>query len=183
VALAVRTQRQPDVVQVVESLRGLSGEEEWQTVLSRIESSLAGGKTVSEFVRVVGLAKGVTGYSMHVVPVAIYAWLRHPGDFRTALISALECGGDTDTVGAILGALAGVTVGKQGIPADWLAKIWEWPRSVSFVERVAANLGEQKSKQRPLGPARYFWPGLIPRNLMFLAVVFAHGFRRLAPPY
>ncbi len=183
VALVVRTQLQPQIVQVLELLRGLSGEGEWQLVLSRIEPSLVVGKTVSEFVRAAGLEKGVTGYSMHVVPVAIYAWLRHPGDFRTALISALDCGGDTDTVGAILGALEGATVGKKGIPVDWVASIWEWPRSVSYIERVAARLGEQKSMQRPLGPVRYFWPGLIPRNLLFLAVVLAHGFRRLAPPY
>jgi hypothetical protein len=28
-----------------------------------------------------------------------------------------------------------------------------------------------------------FWPGLLPRNLLFLAAVLAHGFRRLLPPY
>ena len=60
----------------------------------------------------------VTGYSMHVVPAAIDAWPRHPTDFRTALVSVLECGGDTYTVGAILDVLAGATVGKQGIPVD-----------------------------------------------------------------
>ena len=27
---------------------------------------------------------------MHVVPVALYAWLRHTGNFRTALISVLN---------------------------------------------------------------------------------------------
>lgn len=183
VALAVQTQRQPDIAQVLQLLRGLSAEAEWQSLLSRIESSLASSMTVSEFVRAGGLEKGVTGYSLHVVPVAIYAWLRHPGDFRAALISALECGGDTDTVGAILGALIGATVGKQGIPQDWLAEIWEWPRSVSFIERVAAALAKQKATQKSAGPVRYFWPGSIPRNLLFLAVVLAHGFRRLAPPY
>jgi ADP-ribosyl-[dinitrogen reductase] hydrolase len=182
-ALTARTQRRTDVVQVLQLLRGLSGEAEWQMMLSRIESSLAGGKTVSEFVQSIGLERGITGYALHVVPVAIYAWLRHIGDFRTALISALERGGDTDTVGAILGALAGATVGKQGIPTDWLDKIWEWPRSVSFIERVAAGLARQKATQQPIGPVRFVWPGVIPRNLMFLAVVLAHGFRRLAPPY
>ena len=32
-------------------------------------------------------------------------------------------------------------------------------------------------------PVRYFWPGVVARNLFFLAVVLTHGFRRLAPPY
>jgi len=183
VALAAQTQRQPDVAQVLKLLSAFSAEAEWQALLSRIESSLAGGKTVSEFVRAIGLEKGVTGYSLHVVPVAIYAWLRHPGDFRAAMISALECGGDTDTVGAIVGALAGATVAQQGIPTDWLDKIWDWPRSISFIERVATGLAKQKEAKQPVGPVRFFWPGLIPRNLLFLAVVLAHGFRRLAPPY
>lgn len=30
---------------------------------------------------------------------------------------------------------------------------------------------------------RYFWPGLLPRNLLFLVVVLLHGFRRLLPPF
>ncbi|HYV27587.1 MAG TPA: ADP-ribosylglycohydrolase family protein [Candidatus Eisenbacteria bacterium] len=183
VALAVRTQDQPEVQQVLSLFRGLSGEQQWQTVLSRMETSLAAQMTVPEFVRTLGLDKGVTGYSLHVVPVAIYAWLRHPRDFRTAMISALECGGDTDTVGAILGAMSGGTVGKQGMPNEWLASVCEWPHSVTFMERVASRLAEQKDAQNSLGPVRYFWPGLIPRNLIFLAVVLAHGFRRLAPPY
>jgi ADP-ribosyl-[dinitrogen reductase] hydrolase len=183
VALTARTETQPAADKIMEMLHRLSNQDEWQTVLSQIASSLAARNSVSEFVRSLGLEKGVTGYSLHVVPVAIFAWLRHPGDFRAALISALECGGDTDTVGAVLGALAGATDGRQGIPADWLDGILEWPRSVSFMERVAARLAEQKRAAHSLGPVRYFWLGLIPRNILFLVIVILHGFRRLAPPY
>jgi ADP-ribosyl-[dinitrogen reductase] hydrolase len=32
-------------------------------------------------------------------------------------------------------------------------------------------------------PLPVFVPALIPRNLLFLAVVLFHGFRRLFPPY
>lgn len=182
-ALALQTQQPPEIQQVLERLLGLCAQEEWRTWLSRIESSLAANLSVSEFVRAVGLHQGVTGYSLHVVSVAIYAWLRHPGDFRAPLTSALEWGGDTDTVGAILGALAGATVGKQGIPRDWLLDIWEWPRSLSFIERVAGRLADQKLSRKALGPVRYFWPGLFPRNVLFLVTVLVHGLRRLAPPY
>ncbi|MEW6160425.1 MAG: ADP-ribosylglycohydrolase family protein, partial [Verrucomicrobiota bacterium] len=103
--------------------------------------------------------------------------------FRAALISAMECGGDTDTVGAILGALIGANLGKEGIPQEWLDKIWEWPRSVSFMERMAERLAEQKSTRQQGLSVAYCWPGLIPRNLLFLAAVLGHGFRRLAPPF
>jgi ADP-ribosyl-[dinitrogen reductase] hydrolase len=129
----------------------------------------------------VGLERGVTGYSLHVAPVAICGWLRHPNDFRAAMIGALECGGDTDTVGAILGALVGAVVGRQGIPRDWLDAVSDWPRSVSFMQRVGVCLSAQAVNSP--GPVRYFWLGLIPRNLLFLVVVLLHGFRRLTPPY
>ena len=106
-------------------------ESEWQKIIVKIKNSLAVGDSVSDFVSGLNLKRGVTGYSLHVVPVALYAWLRHPDDFRSALATALDCGGDTDTVGAILGALSGAVVGKRGIPIEWLNGIWEWPRSIS----------------------------------------------------
>lgn len=183
VALTLQYQGRLEAAALFATLCELSQEGEWQSVLSRIESGLIAQNTVAEFVRAMGLERGITGYALHVVPVAIFVWLRHPDDFRTAMTAALACGGDTDTVGAILGALIGFSVGKQGIPAEWRGAICEWPRSVSFMERVANRLAEQTQTGRTLGEVRYFWPGLIPRNLLFLGVVLAHGFRRLAPPY
>lgn len=114
VALAVLTGQPPEVDQVLRCLRRLSDYGEWQELLRRVESSIGENQSIAEFVRTLGMNRGVTGYSLHVVPVAIYAWLRHPGDFRQALISALNCGGDTDTVGAIAGAMIGAGVGDRG---------------------------------------------------------------------
>ena len=182
-ALAVSTKGQPNASDVIAMLRRLSSEKEWQIALSKIESALHASDSVSNFVFSLGLKKGVTGYSLHVVPVALYAWMRHPKDFRAAMTSALACGGDTDTVSAILGALAGASGGRQQVPHEWLERVWDWPRSVTLIERIAARLAEQQFAERPLGPIRYFWPGLIPRNVLFLVIVLVHGFRRLAPPY
>ena len=182
VALTVQHQGQPPAASVFAVLRSLSEEAEWRSVLSQMESGLVTQSSVADFVRALGLERGVTGYALHVVPVAIFAWLRHPGDFRAAMTAALDCGGDTDTVGAILGAMIGAGVGPEGIPAEWRAAICEWPRSLSFMERVARRLAEQKQAAAALGPVHYFWPALIPRNLLFLIVVVIHGFRRLIPP-
>lgn len=33
------------------------------------------------------------------------------------------------------------------------------------------------------GPLPLFWPGVIPRNLLFFVLVLAHALRRLLPPY
>ena len=183
VALTMLNHGQPDSSEVISALLRLSPEAEWEVLLTAIDVSLKSQHSVAEFACGLGLKKAVSGYSLHVVPVALYAWLRHPGDFRAALISILECGGDTYTAGAILGALGGVSGGRNSIPAEWLNALWEWPRSRSVVEQIGASLAEQKSSGQAHGPVRFCWPGLIPRNLLFLAVVLVHGFRRLLPPY
>jgi ADP-ribosylglycohydrolase len=114
----------------------------------------------------------------HTVPVALFAWLRHRGDFTASVASSIRCGGDTDTVAAIVGSLAGCEVGVDGIPVDWREGLVDWPRSPRLLGRLAVELGSPGGT-----PVRWFWPGVLPRNLFFLAVVLAHGFRRLLPPY
>jgi ADP-ribosylglycohydrolase len=183
VALTMLNHGPPDSSAVISVLRQLSPEGEWKRLLAAIETSLEAQHSTPEFAGSLGLKKAVSGYSLHIVPVALYAWLRYPNDFRTALISVLECGGDTDTTGAILGALSGVSGGKGSIPSEWLNALWEWPHSRSLVEKIAARLAEQKSSRCARGPVYCFWPGLLLRNLFFFAVVLIHGFRRLLPPY
>jgi ADP-ribosylglycohydrolase len=106
-ALAVTAGRMPGAGPVFSMLRDLCAEREWLDRIGQMETALARNDSVAEFARATGLERGVTGYALHVVPVALYAWLRHDGGFRAALVAALDCGGDTDTVGAILGALCG----------------------------------------------------------------------------
>jgi ADP-ribosylglycohydrolase len=164
-------------------LRSLDDGKEWTTICQKLEDGLGAGMSVGSFAETLGLRDGISAYSYHSVPVALYAWLRSPSDFREALTSALNCGGDTDTIGAIAGALAGASVGTSRIPAEWLNQICEWPRSIKVLAQAAERLARQKTVGKPLGPVEYFWPALVPRNLAFLLVVLAHGFRRLAPPY
>ena len=164
-------------------LPSLGTDAEWQEICRKLRAALAAGRSVAEFADELGLQRGVTGYAYHSVPVALYAWLRHPDDFRTALIAVLACGGDTDTVGAILGALMGARLGRVAVPQEWLGGIYDWPRSAGLLVQVAEQLSQQRTTKRVLGPVRYFWPLLAIRNVVFLVTVLCHGFRRLLPPY
>ena len=86
----------------------------------------------------------------------------------------------------MVGGIAGATVGVGGIPAEWLDGLLEWPRSAAWMRALAERLARQfpvEGGSAKLGPLPLFWPGLVPRNLLFLAVVLGHGFRRLLPPY
>lgn len=48
-------------------------------------------------------------------------------DYRTAITRAIQGGGDTDTVAAITGALAGALHGVSGIPLSWQRQVHGWP--------------------------------------------------------
>jgi ADP-ribosylglycohydrolase len=183
VSLILTRQQPPPNSDVLSTLQRLSPEEEWQKLIAEIGEALGANESVAEFASRLSLENGVTGYALHVVAVAAYVWMIHRADFRSAMTEALNCGGDTDTVGAILGALCGASGGVECIPKEWLDGLWEWPRSAEFMRNLANRLAKQKESTEPLGAVGYFWPGVIPRNILFLAVVLLHGFRRLLPPY
>jgi ADP-ribosylglycohydrolase len=153
-------------------------DDELGKMLDTIQAHLEQNVPPAMFAKALGLSSGVSGYIYDTVPVALYCWLHSPGDFQRAVEDVIDLGGDTDSTGAIVGALAGATVGLSGIPAEWISGILEWPLSVAWMRNLADRLVRCKA-----GPMSLFWPGLIPRNLIFLAVVLTHGFRRLLPPY
>ncbi|HEX7644989.1 MAG TPA: hypothetical protein VF472_22535 [Burkholderiaceae bacterium] len=62
-------------------------------------------------------------------------------------------------------------------------RIIEWPRSISWIEQLAARLAEAIETRSARPALRLFVPGILLRNLLFLLVVLFHGFRRLLPPY
>lgn len=170
---------EPDIESLLTTLRELSDKAEWQAILVKIETALARKFFVPDFAAELGCSRHVSGYVFHTVPVALFAWLRHWGDFRAAIASVIRCGGDTDTVAAICGALAGCSSGEAAIPREWRDGICDWPRSVRVLEDIARHLGDRSPKVT----VRYFWPGVIPRNFLFLLLVLFHAFRRALPPY
>ena len=151
---------------------------ELRSLMLRVRDTLARNGSVANCAEAIGVGPdGVSGYVNRTVPVALSAWLRHPGDLRAAVESAVLLGGDSDTTGAIVGALVGATGGAAAVPADWLAGIVEWPRSVAWVRILAGRLATGGR------PVPLFWPGLILRNVVFALVVIIHSLRRLLPPW
>jgi len=155
----------------------------WQELIQRAIESAASGEETEEFARGLGLATGVSGYALHTVPVVIQAWLRHRPDFRKAVRALVKCGGDTDTTAAIVGAILGAEVGKNGLPGEWLARVWEWPRSMRWIEKLGIRLAGVCAAGKAQKTLPLFLPGIFLRNLFFLILVLLHGFRRLLPPY
>lgn len=55
------------------------------------------------------------------MPTALACFLTHPDDFAAAVTAAISLGGDTDTIAAMTGALAGAHHGYTAIPDAWRA--------------------------------------------------------------
>ncbi len=66
---------------------------------------------------------GTSSFSLESVPFAIATFFRHPTDFRTAVLEAVNAGGDTDTTASMVGAMVGTNVGLDSIPQEWLNEI------------------------------------------------------------
>ena len=62
-------------------------------------------------------ANGITAYAVPTLLISFYSMLRHQDDFGAAVACAILAGGDTDTAGAITGALCGALMGAEAIPA------------------------------------------------------------------
>lgn len=164
---------------LIEDLKRLSADPEWQQKMNALSQSLFIQESVGSFATSLGLSRGVTGYALHTVPVAIYACLLHRENFRKAMTEALNCGGDTDTVGAIVGAIMGAWNGASEIPSEWLERFRDWPRGRQHIQQIASRLAQ--GKDVPQSEVPVFLPFVLIRNVFFLLIVLLHGFRRLVP--
>lgn len=174
-ALAVKHASAADAF---EALEPLIQSNEMRLRFAALKASLTEGVSVSCYAEKIGCGYGVSGYAPNTVAVALYAWLRHRGDYEAAVREVIACGGDTDTVAAITGGICGAETGQGGIPHSWIKRLCDWPRSVSYMRRLAAALATEGRK-----PPHLFWPAIPLRNMLFLFIVILHGFRRLLSPY
>lgn len=64
-----------------------------------------------------------TDLAPEAVGLAFGAFTAARGDFRTAVLTAVNMGRDADTTAAVAGALAGALNGESAIPPDWAGAI------------------------------------------------------------
>lgn len=80
--------------------------------------------------------------ALEAVPAALFAAMRNENSFPDTVLYAIGMGGDTDTIGAMAGAIAGARFGIQGIPPEWLENLENGPEGKDFIfnlSRKAVN--------------------------------------------
>jgi ADP-ribosyl-[dinitrogen reductase] hydrolase len=70
----------------------------------------------------------ITPFVIPTVLAALWAVLQHRSSWPDAVSEAIHLGGDVDTLGAIVGALAGVRFGASAIPANLASGVLEADR-------------------------------------------------------
>jgi ADP-ribosylglycohydrolase len=59
-----------------------------------------------------------SGYVLHTLEASIWCLLTS-NDYAETVLKAVNLGSDTDTTGAVVGGLAGILYGEEGIPDEW----------------------------------------------------------------
>ena len=118
---------------------------------------------------------GTTGFVVHSVPLAVYAFVRHGRDPMDALTTLISAGGDTDSHAAILGGWLGALHGEARLPLELVGRIQDGSFGPTHLRALAKALGGGG------GAPSYSSLYALLRNLALYPVVIAHGFRRLLP--
>ena len=123
---------------------------------------------------------GTSGYVVHAVSFATFCFLRYGDDPILALSESISAGGDTDTIGAILGGWLGALHGESGLPGELIARIHDGPFGPTHLRALATCLSSIREGRRSPIPS-YSPTAALLRNLALYPVVLGHGFRRLLP--
>ena len=85
--------------------------------------------------------------SVNSVPTSIYCALKHLDDFRGGVLMAVNLGGDTDTIGAMTGAILGAYNGYKAIPDSWRDKLENGKKGRDYIIELANGLYELYRKR------------------------------------
>lgn len=108
---------------LVDLLFFLIGGDDWHEAVAKAES-LQDNCEVIERSRARHSANDPpsTGYVLDTLQAALWA-VEHAGDPSDALLTAVNLGGDADTVGAVTGQIAGARWGLSAFPTNWVAEL------------------------------------------------------------
>jgi poly(ADP-ribose) glycohydrolase ARH3 len=103
--------------------------------LERMKRLLSRKEEREEIVKELG--NGIEAFNS--VPAAILSFSANQS-FEEALVYAVSLGGDTDTIGAMTGAIAGAYWGIKNIPERWKSKL----ENKKYIEEMASKLWQIK---------------------------------------
>jgi len=139
VALAVRAEpKNFEAASFLQKLREFTKNEVYKKKLEKAETLL----DRDEKRRVIReLGNGVK--AQNSVPTAIYCFAKNHHEYAKAVLYAVSLGGDTDTIAAMTGAIAGALQGSENIPTLWKQRL----ERRGYIETLAKKLWKLKNSR------------------------------------
>lgn len=136
VAVALAWDEPTDAAGFVSAVVGHAVEPEFRERLER-----AGDLGPAAGPRDVAVALGNGIEAIEAVPAALACVVARPDSFAEAVRFAVRLGGDTDTIAAMAGAVAGALHGAAAVPDAWRARTEGTDELGGLADRLSANLG------------------------------------------
>lgn len=87
-----------------------------------------------------------SGYVVDTLEAAVWCLLT-TDSYRDCVLKAVNLGGDTDTVAAVAGGLAGALYGYEGIPQAWRETLIKREWIEEMCERAGSEWGDERSQK------------------------------------
>ena len=104
---------------------------------SLIQQCLEHRATANEIVEKIGNGSD----ALSAVPAALYSVLRNKESMLDTVLFAIELGGDTDTIGAMAGAVSGAKFGFKAIPVQLLNLLENEKEGKDFIISMVGKVG------------------------------------------
>jgi poly(ADP-ribose) glycohydrolase ARH3 len=134
VCLAVHASNPFDRASFFDALRSRAQTEPFQWQL-RAAAALGPDDSVATF--------GSTLRADESVVTAIACFASAPDSYEQTIARCISLGGDTDTVAAMAGAIAGARLGVTAVPGPLLAMLEDGEKGKTYIEALAAGLADQ----------------------------------------
>jgi len=79
------------------------------------------------------------GYVVDTLAASVWSLL-NTNTYTASVLCAVNLGGDTDTIGAITGGLAGLVYGADSIPSEWVSNIVQLERISDLCDRFLEHI-------------------------------------------
>lgn len=173
--VAAMTVKHGDPAEALEAARAVVTEATLAEAIGRAMALAREGAALDVAAR----ALGTTGFVVHTVPFAAYAFARWGRDPMEAIAAVIRAGGDTDSIGAIVGAWCGALGGEGALPSELVGRIHDGPFGPTHLRALAADLAGARLGRTAV--AEYSPVYALARNLALYPVVLAHAARRIIP--
>lgn len=111
--------------------------EEIKSKLKQLKPFLEQSRSPSAVARHFGWEHGIDRAMVPTTVMAAYCWLRYPRDYRRAVQSAICLGGDSSSMGAIVGGLTGAHLGVDAVPKSLVQRLGGTPHDPDWIKALA----------------------------------------------